>query len=232
MWAAAIGAVISAIPSIMKAIDGGDQVAQAEKGLSTLSRPEYETPKEIGIAGQLSKAAFADPTMVGQSALQDRIDQQMSNSIGASVEAGNPLANLVALQAQSQRATQDLGIAASQQNEKDRAAYQNMLQVISQYKDREFQMNEFAPYLDKYREYRDVLGAGKKNVHGASDDLSSIGVNMLGTFMNQQTSTGNGSGIDSQGVNTAVQNYYQTPMPNSNSNGLSSMYSDNPMYYE
>ena len=232
MWMAAIGAIASAIPSIIKGFEGASQQQEARKTLSGLTRPKYERPEEINRAATLSKLAYADPTMTGQSAIEDRIDQNMANSIEASREAGNPLSLLPALQAQTQKATQDLGISAANKQDQDRAGYQNMLQLLAQYSDKEFQMNEFAPYLDEYRESRDILSAGKKNSFGATDELSSIGVNMLGAFSNN-AATGTTPTISRKGVSSAIGNYNNTNSNYSSGlNSMSRMYSNDPMYYE
>ena len=41
-------------------------------------------------------------------------------------------------------------------------------------------MNEFAPYMDKYNEGRERIGAGQENVFGALDQMSTVMSRLLG----------------------------------------------------
>ena len=52
----------------------------------------------------------------------------------------------------------------------------DMLGLKAKYRDTAWQLNEFAPYMDKYNEAREQIGAGQQNVFSALDSLSALGV--------------------------------------------------------
>jgi len=93
---------------------------------------------------------------------------------------GNPLAALGSIQGNENKANQDLQTknAEFRLSATDRA--REALGTYSQYKDMEFQMNEFAPWKDKMQRAENQYGAGAKNLFGGLDSISSIATAFLG----------------------------------------------------
>ena len=86
--------------------------------------------------------------------------------------------------------------------ERQQAALTDMLGVRAKYKEQQWQMNEFAPYSDKYQEFRQMVGGGEQNIFGALNNLSGIGM-MLGQSRSIAPSAAAGatSAITNQGAN-------------------------------
>jgi len=177
-----MGGLFSAIPEIYKLTQGIKQRKEGTKGLEGLTRPEYVMPEEAKRALGISQMRYADKFMPGEGAYTDRIEQQAANAYGQSSEAGNPFALISNLHAQSGNQLQDMQTKAAQFQLQNENAYKQQLMSTADYRDQEWQMNEFAPYKEKYTEYRDMIGAGTQNIYGGMDSLAAIGTGLLGSF--------------------------------------------------
>lgn len=201
-----IGGLVSSIPSIFQTFEGIRQRDEAQKGLANLKRPEYQTPEEAQRALGMSQRRAADPFMPGQGAYMDRLEQQAANAFQQSTEAGNPFALISNIQGQAAQQLRDVNTQAMQQRMQNEQQYQNALMQMSTFRDREWQLNKFAPYKDQYNELRDMFGAGSKNLYGGISGLSSIGTslagNLLGNIGGPKTS------YDPEGMQRAYETFY------------------------
>lgn len=200
-----------AVAGIVKGVLGASQMIRGEEGLAGLNRPEYERPTEIGQMLALSRQEYADPAMPGQGAAQDRLDMQTQTGFNQAKISGNTMAAIASLNAQSQAGQQNLATASSQQRMQDLQAYKAALTQSAQYTDQEFQMNEFAPFADKSQEYRDMIGAGTKNVYGSLTDLGGIGDAMTSQALDRS----NGGQVQNQDTSDLYSQYNKTASPTS-----------------
>jgi hypothetical protein len=174
----AIAGLLSAAPAIYQAISGTKQVAQGKLGLNNLGpRPEYQIPNEINQMTAMARANVADPYMAGENRMLDQANQSAANAFAQSKEAGNPLAMLGSINANTNQSLNQIGIQSAQQQNMDVQALTQQLQNLANYKDQQWQMNTFAPYQDKYSEYRDMIGAGNKNIFDALQTGSTAAIN-------------------------------------------------------
>ena len=181
-----LSAAVSAIPSIFQGSVASKQMREGQELLRGLERPEKSVPTATQQALTLAAAEYADPTMPGENLMRNRVAASSANAISAAQEGGNPLAVIGKIQANQNKANQNIGIASAERQRLDSASYQNMLNVFGKYQDENWHYNKLAPYQEKYNEGREMIGAGQQNMFGALDRLASIG----GTFMN--TIGGNG----------------------------------------
>jgi len=196
-----------AIGSIVKIGMGVAQTIEGTAGLAGLQRPKYEIPKEIGEMTGLSRMEYADPTMPGEQAERDRIAQSAATASYQASAAGNPFAAIAAIQGNQQAASQDLTTKSAMYNRQDLESYKRALQVSAGYKDTKFQMNEFAPYAEKAQEYRDMIGAGSKNMYGSITELGGIADAYMGADV---------KGSSAKTTNTgSVYNKYNKPQKKS-----------------
>lgn len=222
-----LGGLTSAIPGVYQLFQGMKQTREAKQGLEGLTRPKYETPEEVGRMLNISQNRYADKFMPGQAGYMDKIEQQAANAFGQSSEAGNPFAAITNIQAQAGSQLQDVNTQQLQMNMQNEAAYKEALMGMSTFKDREWQINEFAPYKDKYTEFRDMYGAGAKNTFGALDSLSSIGTSMLGSLLGPmggmsfggKKATGSGT-LDPVALKAAQARYYGTDVDQTAQQGM------------
>lgn len=147
------------------------------------NRPKYQTPEEALKALTLISQGFADPRMAGQGRLEDLTGLNQANTIQAGVQSGNPFAVLSASQGRADLTSQEIQTRAMQQQEQERLNLAQALNTVAGFKDQEWQMNEFAPWRDKYQfvlnEYRDNLAAGGKNVTQGLDTLGTAGMQFM-----------------------------------------------------
>ena len=170
---------LALIPALFQAGVGIKQMIDANKELNNLERPIFETPEAVKQATALSKREFADPRFAGQAQLEAQVQQNASQALETAQRRGSGMQNVAGIVAASNQAAQDIGAEAARQQRGDLQNYQNMLQLMAGYKEKEFQMNEFAPYSDQYNEAREQRGAGQQNVFQSLDALAAISGRMF-----------------------------------------------------
>lgn len=171
--------ILGAIPSIYQFITGLNQTAQGKRDLAALERPQYEIPGAAKQSLAISKAMYADPRMPGQGRAESQIAQTLSNYAKASRETSNPLAGLAMAQANAGRSYNDLATNAAAYQQQDQRNLQQELGQYAQMQDQEWQMNKFAPYMDKYNEAREQIGGGQQNQFGGLNGMSAVMMQML-----------------------------------------------------
>lgn len=170
----AIAAIAAAIPALFSMAEGANQKSTARSKLGQLeaNRPQYEIPQAAKNALALVQSQIGD--MPGTAVEQQRIDMTAANMVQAAMQTGNPLGALGAIQANQTAA--GLNLATSNARFRTEASYRaaDAMNQYAQYKDMEFQMNEYAPWKDQYQLYENMYGAGSKNVHSGLDSFSQI----------------------------------------------------------
>ena len=193
---------VQAIPDIYNLVTGIRQQKAGKKLLAGLQRPKYEIPGEINSALTLGKSNYADPRFAGQGALENQIGANTANAVQMSYDAGNPMNAISSIQGSSNAAAMQVGAEAARQQRTDMNELVNMMDVMAKYKDQKWQMNEFAPYAQKYNEGREQIGAGQTNIATGLQGLSSIGSNVLGgTIGGMGNQAGGGSMMGTNAVN-------------------------------
>ena len=167
----AIGLGLTAGASLFKGITGAKQIAAARRGLANLERPEYEIPEEVKASLALAQANMGK--MPGYQERKDAIGASVSTAATLARESGMPLAAISGVQGTRDIAERTLNVDDQAYQTTARNDLSAALLKYADFKNLEFQMNEFAPYAEKYNEYREQLGAGESNVSGAIGDLGS-----------------------------------------------------------
>ncbi len=129
-------------------------------------RPTYEIPDSVRQALALSRIRASDPYMPGYQQAKDQIDLVTSNAIRGAQESGSAQQSLPGIVGALQRENRNLGMENALSQERDMQGLQQLLMNYGNYEDQEFQMNEFAPYLEREQEGRDMFGAGLENLFG------------------------------------------------------------------
>jgi hypothetical protein len=203
-----IAAALSAGSSIFQLITGAKQKKQAnqlQQQLEALQnqRPEYSTPQEVLTATALSRQAFADPNMPGQGAMLDRASLSSQNAAAGAAAGGDPFGAAIAAQANLDRTNESIGAQSASFAENARINYQGQLGVLGQFRDQEYQMNEFAPWKDNYQyrlnEMRDLRQGGNQNIYGGIDGIGRVGLAALSGMSGMGGQTGI-SAQDSAGI--------------------------------
>lgn len=159
----------------MKGGLGISQLLSANKGLNSLQRPEYKMPGEINQIVGAARQQVQDPTAPGYNQEQNNIMLRQSNAMNVASESGNPMAMLGQILAQSNKAGNNLATQQQTYANRMQQQYNQALKTRAQFIDQQWQMNKYAPYIDKFRELRDVKGAGLQNINNSINNLSGIG---------------------------------------------------------
>lgn len=172
-------AALAAIPSIFQGVQGITQMINGKKKLAGLERPTYEIPTAVRQQLALSRQAFADPMMPGEGRANSQIGASYSQGIRAARGTGNSMAGIAMMQANANDAYGNLATTSAQFQEQDRANLMSNLGTYASYQDQQWQQNKFAPYMDKYNEGREQIGAGQQNTFGSLNGLASVGMQYL-----------------------------------------------------
>lgn len=170
---------VALIPYLYQGVVGLTQQMDSDYERSRLKRPTYKTPEEVTQALTLSKREFSDPRFAGQAQLEAQVQQNASQALETAQRRGGGMQNVAGIVAANNQAAQDISAEGARQQRGDLRDYQNMLQLMAGYKDKEFQMNKFAPYSDAYNETREMKGAGQQNTFQALDALSAVAGRMF-----------------------------------------------------
>lgn len=166
---------LAAIPGIVQAGAGLAQLIKGSRGQKNLQRPEYEMPAEAKNAYAMAAANYADRANAGGANYQRQaIDMAAMNALGAATQRGGGLASVSSILANSNNAMQQANVGADNAMQQRLMALMAQSQNVADYRDKEFQMNKYAPYVQKYNENREMLGAGMQNMFGGLNNLSSL----------------------------------------------------------
>lgn len=157
--------------ALFRGIFGASQASKARKGLANLERPEYEIPDSAKQA--LAYARLSMGEMPGATERREAIGSSASNAVQLARESGNPLLAIAGIQQNQDQASRELSVDQANYNVAQNQKLQEALGRYGQYQDLKWQMNEYAPYKQKYDEYRHMLGAGQQNMFSAVDGLGS-----------------------------------------------------------
>jgi hypothetical protein len=167
---------LAAAAPIMQGITGIIQSIGGRNQLKNLERPQYEIPNEQKQALAIARQQYADPYMAGENRMLDQNAMAAQNALTATAQGGAPLSAIAAVQARQSQGAANIGVASAQAQERDAAGYQAALGQMAQYRDQEWQMNKYAPYMQKYNEGRERIGAGQQNMFSALNALGNIGM--------------------------------------------------------
>ena len=166
---------MGAIPSLFQGAVGLGQLIGGNRQLRNLKRPEYNIPGESFNQLALNQQAYADPYSVGELRAQNNIGLSGANAVAAARDSGNLSAMAPAIAAQQNAGYNTLQTQVEGDRERRRQALMQSLDMMAAQRDKAWQLNEYAPYADKYAEARQRIGAGQENIMGALGGLSSVG---------------------------------------------------------
>lgn len=164
---------LAAIPAI---IQGATGLGQLVGSLATKAeRPKYEIPSALRSALAVAQTMVSDPKMAGYDLAAEQMNLATANMISAAQQGGAAQESVASIAAAQGGQLRDLAAMNEQSQRQDIQNLQGMLQAYAQAQDTEFQMNEFAPFMDKYQQKRDVFGAGLENIMGSGSSFALLG---------------------------------------------------------
>lgn len=147
------------------------------------TRPEYTIPEAVQENVDRAKREFQHGELPGYTDFLDRAAIASANAISASQQGGNALGNISAIQSNLARQERDLGIANQNYRTSMLDRLTNANRDLAQQQQMEFQMNEFAPWLDKYNFNTQMTNLANQRWTTAIDSFSNIGMQIAGAMM-------------------------------------------------
>jgi hypothetical protein len=152
--------------------------AEAQK-----TRPEYKIPDAIQDNVDIASREFNYGEIPGYGKLLDRNAVAAANSVAAAQQGGNALGSIAGIQAAEGRANENLGIANANYR---KANLSNLLGANGQLgrsQDVAWQMNEFAPWADKYQFKNNMADLANQRWTTALDSYNSLGMQVAGAMV-------------------------------------------------
>lgn len=199
---------LSLVPALVQGATGIAQAIGGKNKLKNLERPQYETPSEVKQNAALARAQYADQRFAGQSAAENQVAANTANALAASATRGQGMERVGALVAQANRAQMQITAEQERQQRADLANLQDMQGVLAKYKDQEWQMNEFAPYAQRYNEGREQIGAGFENIYAGVDNAATVMQRLVAASQGSQPTTVNVEQVGAQASQQAQQSEY------------------------
>lgn len=166
-------------------------------------RPKYKIPKSEREALALAKLRAADPNMPGEQRAIDKAMLAEANAVRAAQDSGNAMEVIPAISAGTQGNLADIAAQSAQFQNNDLNGLDAALSRNAAYQDQAFQMNEYAPYAQRYELKQQLLGAGVTNVMGALDSYAAK------SFVTPQTSNQYGSTASGNYPGSGMVNFAQ-----------------------
>ena len=222
--------LLQMLPFLAQGISGLFQGGKGVAGLLGSNRPQYSIPAAQQQSLALAQAQ-AGGDMAGYGQAKSNIGTSTANALGAARESGNPLAAISAIQANQNQAFNNLDTQNANYKVGRQDNLQRALGTQGEYQDRAFQMNEFAPYMDKQRESRQLIGSGLSNVFGAMNNATAFDTysNLL---KGVNTTTNINATLGGQGggsANGGIGGIDQLKSVFGNNQGLFNMMKNNPL---
>jgi len=176
-------AMASAIPAAINTGFGIYQTIRGSKMLKDLKNPNMEVPAGAIGAENVAKNLAMQTMLPGQSLMENKIDNLVSNSIlDAKKVSDNPNDALDAVfksYGMGMEKTNDLGIASANFQTNNQMNLQGQENTMAQWQNRVWENNELNPYLRKANTASALLGSGIQNISGGLNKASDIGANLF-----------------------------------------------------
>jgi len=161
--------LLAAVPT---AIQAGTGIYQAVKGsqlANSMDRPDYSIPQEMldMMTDSQIQALRGLPAEQRQQYLDNTMRAQQA-SLGAMGDRQAGLAGLAGVQQSATDAYRNLLSMDSQARMEAEQRLQGVRGQMSDYKDKEFQMNQMQPYQDTMQAAEAMKGAGLQNIMGGA----------------------------------------------------------------
>lgn len=161
-------------------VDIGTNVKRRRNFEDAMSdRPEYEIPDALENSYAEAQRQYKYGEIPGYSEAIDRIGLSQSNSLRAAQEGGNALGLVAALQSGTNRSYEDLEVRNAEFRQSNLDRVLRMSQLMSDAQDRQWQMNEFAPWADRYNFDQNMTGLWNETLTRGINNLG-YGATMLG----------------------------------------------------
>lgn len=183
------------IPALIPAAIGGAQLIGGLVGRFSRKRPKREIPQSSREALGIARLQAGSPYAPGYQQARAGIDIASANAMAAAGASGNAAAAIQGVVGQQQNANRELTAQGLQYQAGAQERLQGALRMMAEEEDRQFQINEFAPYADQMRLSEDMIGAGAINLSSAGNMLFAADQMGLLKFGKSSTTSPSGPGV-------------------------------------
>ena len=178
-----IGLILSAATGVAKAGVGAWQFGKGRRMERETVRPEYEIPTEVFEALRSVQGQMGQYELPGQDLIEQNLGESTAGAIRSAREfsASPAAATQAAIQAYSSemREKRNLGISAATRQDRLKDTYRQVLGLLSEYRDKAFDINEMQPYEASVAAASAMKGAGIQNLLSGFSDVVGVGVNAI-----------------------------------------------------
>jgi len=181
---AAAGLGLSAVNEIYKTISGAVQSRRGRKEWDELQERRrsgefnYSTPEEAYKALNFSKGIYQSALMPGQAQAQNTLGANTSQAIELAKATGRSPAEIMSVITSANQnqntGTTNLATSAAGFQLQNADKYQQQLQNMADYKDKEWAYNTYMPYMQDAQYAQNLIGAGAKNISGGLGGLGAV----------------------------------------------------------
>lgn len=175
---------ITAVPQLLKT---GFGLFQSKRGkeYSEYERPEYKIPQGVYDEVDISKMLASIDKLPGQSATEERLAASTGAGLEAVKDVGRSSADITGaipniLEKEQEQLT-DLGTAAGQYKLNAQRLVGQALGNLASYQDKQWQLNEYMPYLSAMEAAKGLSGAGMQNIYSGISNLGGIAAQAFGS---------------------------------------------------
>ena len=208
-------AALSAIPAAVQAGTGIYQTYQGNKLANSTERPDYSIPQEQldNLTDSQIQALRGLPEEQRQQYMEN-IMRSAQTSISALGDRKAGLAGMSGVQQQQNDAYKNLLSMDAQKREENERNLQATRNTMSEYKDKQFQMNEMQPFQDTMAAAEGLQGAGIFNMTEGVTSGSKMGLDYM-KYMELLNSMGLADPTKTTGANSfqVTQNPQATSIP-------------------
>lgn len=160
------------IPALIPAAIGGAQLIGGLISRFSKKRPKREIPDSAREALGIARLQAATPYAPGYGQARESTEIAAANAMAAAQRsAGGAASAIQGVMGQQQAANRDLVAQNLQYQTGAQQRLQGALGMMAEEEDRQFQINEFAPYADRMRLSEDLIGAGATNLSSSANML-------------------------------------------------------------
>lgn len=215
-------AVIAAIPSIMKMVEGDKQGKAAKDILNNNQRPVKTVPKELLNSLTLANYRANSTTMPGGKTTANRLGSSYARGVNSLADTQNDpasiAAGIAALNQSNNKSIENLGVAGANYQDQAEQTLMGVNTQVGASRDQAWDWNERNKYLSAMASASALTNASGQNKYSATQDLSTLGVGLIGGLSaqnkQQQPAANMGSPAWNQASTTPPQNYpYQNAFP-------------------
>lgn len=178
-----LSALVSTIPGLFKAGTGLIQGQRAKEIQAGLVRPEYEIPASVEEALFSSKQQAGLTRLPGQDILEAKLASSTASGAKNIKEAADSSSSAIGaiaeLYGQEMGARRGLEVDAANFYQQNQGQLRNMLNIHGQYQDKQFDMNEYQPYVESARASSALNEAQIQNLFSGVSDLAGVGANSM-----------------------------------------------------